>query len=89
MAAKAIKVDQLKQVLKLKHDGFSIKAIARLTGIARNTVKKYLLKLEDISVPVDAGELSRLIAYNQDISPAREERYRAVVRHFEYAERES
>ncbi|MBU7570857.1 MAG: helix-turn-helix domain-containing protein, partial [Flavobacterium sp.] len=42
MAAKPIAMEQLKQVLKLKQEGHSIKSIKRLTGLARNTVKTYL-----------------------------------------------
>jgi hypothetical protein len=33
MAAKAIRMEKLKQILRLKQDGFSIKAIVRNTGI--------------------------------------------------------
>jgi lambda repressor-like predicted transcriptional regulator len=42
MAAKATNVEQLKQVLQLKQDGFSIKAIVRHTGLARNALKKLI-----------------------------------------------
>ena len=45
MAAKPIAMEQLKQVLKLKQEGHSIKSIKRLTGLARNTVKTYLKRI--------------------------------------------
>jgi len=87
MAAKAIKVEQLKQILKLKQDGFSIKAIARHTGIARNTVKKYLSKIDAEEVSLSAAEISQLM-YNQDNAPGKSERYMNLTTHFEYAETE-
>jgi DNA-binding NarL/FixJ family response regulator len=44
MAAKAIHMKQLKQILRLHCDGFSINAIVRHTGTSWPTVKKYLLR---------------------------------------------
>lgn len=87
MAAKAIKVEQLKQILKLKQDGFSIKAIVRHTGIARNTVKKYLAKIDAEDVFLSAKEISQVMC-NQDESAGKNERYIKLMTHFEYAERE-
>jgi len=43
MAAKALAMEQLKQILRLRRDGFSIKAIVRHTGISRPTVKKLFI----------------------------------------------
>lgn len=87
MAAKATQVEQLKQVLQLKQDGFSIKAIVRRTGLARNTVKKYLARLEDAPQSITAKELSEL-AYDSDPSPQRNPRYLLLLNHFETAEKE-
>ena len=42
MAAKSIKMEQLKQILILHQQGYAIKRIARDTGISKTTVKKYL-----------------------------------------------
>jgi len=42
MAAKSIKMEQLKQILRLHQQGYAIKRIARDTGISKTTVKKYL-----------------------------------------------
>ena len=42
MAAKSIKVEQLKQILRLHHQGYAIKRIARDLGISKTTIKKYL-----------------------------------------------
>jgi len=87
MAAKAIKVEQLKQILKLKQDGFSIKAIARHTGVARNTVRKYLSKLPAEDASLSKKELSQLMC-NRDEASSKSERYRQLIAHFQYAERE-
>jgi len=48
MAPKAIAMEPVKQILPLYQDGFSIKAIVRLTGISRPTVKKYLRRYSNI-----------------------------------------
>ena len=50
MAAKAILMEQLKQILRLKHDGLSIKAIVRHTGTSRPTIRKYLARIRDAVV---------------------------------------
>ncbi len=42
MAAKSIKMEQLKQILRLHQQGYAIKRIAREAGISKTTVKKYL-----------------------------------------------
>lgn len=42
MAAKSIKMEQLKQVLRLHQQGYAIKRIVRDTGISKTTIKKYL-----------------------------------------------
>ena len=39
-------MEQLKQILQLKNDGVAIREIARRTGISRNSIKKYLSRLE-------------------------------------------
>ena len=87
MAAKAIKVDQLKQVLQLKQDGFTIKAIARHTGIARNTVKKYLAKLNGDDASLSAKELSQIV-YSKEDAFGKSNRLQKLHTHFQYAETE-
>ena len=47
MAQKPITMEQLKQILQLKNDGIGIREIVRRTGISRNSVRKYLLQLDD------------------------------------------
>src|SRR5215204_5208701 len=89
MAEKAIQMEQLKQVLQLQRDGFSIKAIARYTGIARNTIKKYLTRIDCINHTAsdkDKG-LSKAV-YNNDATDLKGTRYTNLVEHFCYAETE-
>jgi response regulator of citrate/malate metabolism len=47
MAQKPITMEQLKQILQLKNDGIGIREIVRRNGISRNSVRKYLLQLDD------------------------------------------
>jgi transposase len=90
MAAKPIKMEQLKQVLNLAGQGHSIKSIVRLTGLARNTVRAYLARGQeqgsDPGVQTDA-ELA-LQLYNQDCSAFKSERYQQLLAHLEQADQE-
>jgi len=92
MAAKALAMEQLKQILRLRRDGFSIKAIVRHTGISRPTVKKYLSKIKDSGVDSDEAacfnnaELSAVMA--KDNTAAKSMRYLNLSEHFAYAEKE-
>src|SRR5215831_10454682 len=92
MAAKALAMEQLKQILRLRRDGFSIKAIVRHTGISRPTVKKYLAKISgsgvdsDEAVSFNNAELSVLVA--KDNTTAKSMRYSNLIEHFRYAETE-
>ena len=58
MSAKAILMEQLKQIFRLKQQGFSIKAIVRHEGISRPTVKKYLRRIRDMGM--DEADLTTL-----------------------------
>jgi transposase len=89
MAAKAIQMEQLQQVLQLKRDGLSIKAIARYTGIARNTIKKYLSRLDctDNVTSSKDQELSQTV-FNIDSTELKGKRYTILLIHFSYAETE-
>jgi transposase len=93
MAAKAIEMEQLKQILRLKSEGFSVKAIARHTGIARNTVKKYLAFINDSNDDEKAvrafndKQLSNAV-YNNNTTSFKGERYTILLEHFRYAETE-
>ena len=55
MAGKSRPMSQIKQLIRLHTQGYSIKAIARTLSISRNTVKSYLQKLH--SAALDPQEL--------------------------------
>lgn len=65
MSQKPITMDQLKQILQLKTDGVAIREIVRRTGMSRNSVRKYLSRLDS-----DAKQLTNKAladtAYNND-----------------------
>jgi len=42
MAAKTIRMEQIRNLLQQKSKGISIRTIARNTGLSRNTVRHYL-----------------------------------------------
>jgi transposase len=46
MAGKPIEINMIKQLLLLLEQGFGVKAISRTLGISKNTVKRYLLQIE-------------------------------------------
>lgn len=88
MAAKNIKMEQLKLIVRLHQNGYSIKAIARQTGLARNTVRKYLSRVElENPVKMKSEELAA-IAFNNDTVNLKSERLRKLNDHFTYAETE-
>jgi transposase len=93
MAAKAIHMKQLKQILRLHRDGFSINEIVRHTGISWPTVKKYLLRVQNVL----SEDLEKEILNDKDLSAAvynnntitiKGERYTQLLEHFMYAETE-
>jgi transposase len=81
MAAKAIKVEQLKLIRQLLIKGYSIKRIARDTGLARNTIRKYLARLE-------ASDQNLNASLQEDSFPRQTERHARLIQHFAYAEAE-
>jgi transposase len=93
MAAKATSMEQLKQILRLKEQGFSISAIRRYTGISRPTIRKYLKRLAtdntttEVPESFDTHKLSQ-VAYNTDTTEQKGKRYSDLQTHFYYAETE-
>jgi transposase len=83
MAQKPIAMEQLKQVLQLQKDGIPIREIARRVGISRNSVRKYLsrLNLSDHSCEGDLADN----AYNNDMLELDAERLRQITVHFSTA----
>jgi transposase len=90
MAQKHIDMNQAKQIQQLSADGVAIKEIVRRTGISRKTVRKYLRKIESIdhtlqvnvSQPIPANELAAII-YNNDSFPILQQRFEALIKHFD------
>lgn len=88
MAAKAIQVELLKQILRLKQGGFSVSATSRTLGISRPTVIKYLRRLGDSDAASISEEQLASSGYNQDILPHKSERYCRLREHFTNVEKE-
>ena len=93
MAAKAILMEQLKQILRLQRDGFSINAIVRHTGVSWPTIKKYLTRIQNAVIDdADTAGLSNkelsAAVYNNDTTASRGDRYLKLLDHFVYAETE-
>lgn len=86
MAAKTITMEQLKLILRLRQNGISVKEIARQTGLARNTVKKYLsnVALEN-QVKMKPEKLADL-AFNTDTANLKSDKLNKLLDHFMYAE---
>ena len=83
MAQQPIGMEQLKQVLQLCSDGISIREIARRVGISRNSVRKYLLRL-NVAEDSSDHELADK-AYSNDLIELEAERLRQVTVHFSTA----
>lgn len=56
MSNKPIDMFKIRQLLRLYADGRGSKFISKATGIARNTVKKYLLKFIELRLTIDRVE---------------------------------
>ena len=71
---------QLREVLRLHGEGHGTKYISRATGVARNTVKKYLLHFVALRLPlrdVEKQSDSELPAYISIIPPLDRDDHRA------------
>lgn len=90
MAAKTIEMEQIKTIIELHRKGESIKSIARLTGVARNTVKQYLQRAEDASFIAHTGskQPEESLIYNTDDTCYKGPRYKALINHFEQCTRD-
>ena len=73
-------MEQLKQVLQLQSDGISIREIARRVGISRNSIRKYLLRLNACKDSSDRDLADQ--AYSNDLLELEAERLRQVTTHF-------
>jgi transposase len=69
MAYKPTRMNQIRKIIEYRQNGLSIRRIARLLGMSRNTVKQYIRRFEerDLSIKdLDDPELSREI-YRSDL----------------------
>lgn len=85
MAAKTIEMELIKTIIELHRKGEPIKSIARLTGVARNTVKQYLKRAEDTSFISNCGskQAEKSLIYNTDETFYKGPRYKILIGHFE------
>ena len=89
MSQQPITMEQLKQILQLKNDGVAIREIARRTGISRNSIKKYLSRLEQpLSITIDLSNQQLAEAAYDTETCLSIERRQALIKHFTYAENE-
>ena len=56
MSNKPIEMFKIRQVLRLYADGRGSKFISKTTGIARNTIKKYLLLFVQLRLTIESVE---------------------------------
>ena len=52
MAYKPTRMDQIKKIIEFHQKGTSIKQIARLLGMSRNTVKLYIRRFEQRDIDI-------------------------------------
>lgn len=82
MASKPKTMDTLLVVLKLAEGGSKIKEIERRTGVARNTIRKYLRLLDGRNFSkLSTSELNTLL-YENDNTLFKSQRYQILVDHF-------
>jgi transposase len=86
MAAKTIRMEQLKQAIRLHQKGISISEIARRLNISRNTVKKYLRRVPDDDAPAKIPEPELAVhLYQTDHKVYKDLREQKLYEHFEQA----
>jgi transposase len=87
MSQKPITMDHIKQILQLRHQGIAIKEIVRRVGICRNSVRKYLAKVDADSEGLSSKELADKV-YNNDVLEFTNNRRQQLFHFLEYACRE-
>ena len=65
MSQKPVTMDHVKQVIQLRRDGVPIKEIVRRVGISRNSVRKYLSRINDLDERLSDKALADK-AYNNE-----------------------
>ncbi len=89
MAAKSISMSKIKQIIRFKKQGVSISKIVEITGISRNTVKKYLrvfkvgkMKYDDVLL-IEDYEAEKLFGKQAENSSSRYEDLQSLFPYFE------
>lgn len=92
MSRKLITMEQIKQILQLHHDGTGIREIARRTGLSRNSIKKYIGRLninpDDKAAPDLSDKQLACAAYETQGLPTDANRRENLITHFTYAHKE-
>jgi transposase len=88
MASQPIRMSTLKQIVHLRKQGAGIKTIARSLGISKNTVKKYLRRLESdgsLSCTDTASEeaLAKWLSHPRSPTQVRYEHFQALLPYLE------
>lgn len=87
MAFNPITMNQVKQIYKLRSEGFGIKTIAATLGISKNTVKSYLRKTEELGLSGDqlmATANPILADQLKPVSAQEKDNYQAFLQRAEY-----
>lgn len=92
MAAKPKSMSKVKQILQLRKQGRSIKEIVRITGISRNTVRKYLALADQseksLSELVQADEKQLEEELSGEPTSGKDERYIDFLERYDYLVKE-
>lgn len=86
MAQKPIVMEQLKQVLQLHKDGVAIKEICRRLGISRNSVRKYLRKINGVDDLSDKALAEK--AYDNEAEVSKTQRLHLLIQHFKATDKQ-
>jgi len=87
MAYYPITMNQVKQIYKLRAEGFGIKRIAAILGVSKNTVKSYLRKTQELALPDEemmATENPILADQLKPVSTQEKENYQVFLQRAEY-----
>jgi transposase len=91
MSRKLISMEQIKQILQLHNDGIGIREIARRTGLSRNSIRKYIGRVNINSDKEDAGLSDKQLAsaaYEKRPLLTDARRKESLETHFAYAQKE-
>jgi transposase len=88
MAQKQIVMEQLKQILQLKRDGVGIREIARRVGISRNSVRKYLQRIDNDEIEQSDNKQLAEAAYTSEVFKRDTRRQEQLIKHLHFAKTE-